>query len=95
MKHRPMNKAQILANLHAQKADRNIIIGGRVGMICSILILSDVFDFNQEEMDTYLDSYQTLLDSYNNGNEDAGAWVDGIKEKYGIDVLGELAGEKR
>ena len=83
---RKQTSEDFIAQLH-KKAEKKFAEGNRSGLIMSVLILWDTFDFTKDDIDNFVDNYQILLESYNDGHEDLEAWVEGIKEEIGIDIL--------
>lgn len=90
MKHRPISKQQLVANYVQERHNTGVVVGGRAGLLISLAILWDVFDFTREDMIKFCDSYQELFLSYADGNEDPADWYEGLKRECDIDVMALL-----
>lgn len=80
MKRNQRSKQQLIIDKYIDGAHKACIL-------CTLAVLIDQFDFTEDECKYFLDDFNTLLKSYNSGNEDIYLIAENIKEYCGLKIL--------
>ena len=73
--------------LYTKKVSRETAIEAeKICMSLSVAILSDVFDFDDDQIHDFMDAYIKLADSLGIGKDDIDTINRHIKERFGVDV---------
>lgn len=81
-----MNPA--LALMSRQARDNTLIsAAGKANKIITLMVLKDKFDFTQEQINRFIQEYQSELDAYNQGYvESVKDFTEVLKNECGIEI---------
>lgn len=80
-----LTKSQLIAQY--KDKDKLITASNKAHLLLTLGVLWDIFNFTKEDMDLFMDKYEELLSSYNDGNEDINEWQKNLTEVVGIQIL--------
>lgn len=77
-----------LAAMSRQARDNTLIsAAGKANKIITLMVLKDKFDFTQEQINRFIQEYQSELDAYNQGYvESVKDFTDVLKNECGIEI---------
>lgn len=80
-----MNPALLAAS---QEAKRIKLIKGahKAGLILTLMVLGDQFDFTEEQLKLFMSKYRSELDSYKKRNVEVADFEQILREEYNIEV---------
>lgn len=80
-----MNPALLAAS---QEAKRIKLIKGahKAGLILTLMVLGDQFDFTEEQLKMFMTKYRSELDSYKKRNVEVADFEQILREEYNIEV---------
>lgn len=80
-----MNPALLAAS---QEAKRIKLIKGahKAGLILTLMVLGDQFDFTEEQLKLFMSRYRSELDSYKKRNVEVADFEQILREEYNIEV---------
>lgn len=85
MKNHTKSKAQLIAG--AKNNASLIKASNQAHLILTITVLWDCFNFTEDEINEFMDRYEELLTSYNDGKEDIHEMSKTIEELIGVKIL--------
>ena len=80
-----MNPALLAAS---QEAKRIKLIKGahKAGLILTLMVLGDQFDFTEDQLKLFMSKYRSELDSYKKRNVEVADFEQILREEYNIEV---------